>query len=335
VITLQRDNAQAGRWKATYAPGGKNRQGETYQGFDVQGDYQLAYYIKNDDGLLSAPKLGEVTQTQGTPVEVDNPDPSPGTGSNAKLINLSTRGQINAGNGAMVGGFILQGTQPQQILIKGIGPSLSGVLSGVLSDPELTLHRNGSEIARNDDWEIGVETSRIRALNPPADAKEPALLVTLDPGVYTATVSGKNGGTGIGMIEINVIGDSASTLVNLSTRGQINAGDGAMVGGFVLQGTESKQVLIKGVGPVLTAADITGALSDPQLVLHAGGVEIARNDDWRDSAQSAQISATRLQPANDKEPAILATLSPGAYTATVSGGNGATGIGMVEVYVVE
>jgi tripartite motif-containing protein 71 len=333
VITLQRDDAQPERWQATYAPGGKNRQGETYQGFDVQGDYQLAYYVRNKDGLMSAPLLGEITQTQGEPV---TPPPPPVSGASVKLINLSTRGQINAGDGAMVGGFVLQGSEPQQILIKGIGPSLSAAgLSGVLSDPELTLHRNGNEIARNDDWENGAQPSQIRSLNPPANAKEPALLLTLDPGVYTATVSGKNGATGIGMVEINVIGESESTLVNLSTRGQINAGDGAMVGGFVLQGAASKQVLIKGVGPVLSDAGIAGALSDPQLTLHAGGVEIAHNDDWQDSAQSAQISATHRQPANDKEPAILATLSPGAYTATVSGGNGATGIGMVEVYVLE
>jgi hypothetical protein len=330
VITLQRATGAPERWEAVYAPGGQNRQGETYAGFDVIGDYTLAYYVKNKDGLLSAPKLGEITQTQG-----DTVTPPPVSGSNAKLINLSTRGPIQAGDGALVGGFVLQGTQPQSVLIKGLGPSLSAAgLNGVLSDPELTLHRNGSEIAKNDDWENSAQASQIRALSPPADGQEAALLLTLDPGVYTATVSGKNGSTGLGMVEINVVGETAATLVNLSTRGPVQAGDGALIGGFVLQGSESKAVLIRGIGPSLSASGLPGALADPMLTLHAGGVEIARNDDWTNSAQAAQIGQL-LPPTNEREPALLVTLAPGAYTASVSGQNGATGIGMVEVYVMQ
>jgi hypothetical protein len=136
------------------------------------------------------------------------------------------------------------------------------------------------------------------------------------------------------MVEINVVGETAATLVNLSTRGPVQAGDGALIGGFVLQGSESKAVLIRGIGPSLSASGLPGALADPMLTLHAGGVEIARNDDWTNSAQAAQIGQL-LPPTNEREPALLVTLAPGAYTASVSGQNGATGIGMVEVYVMQ
>jgi hypothetical protein len=204
----------------------------------------------------------------------------------------------------------------------------------VLYDPELTLHRDGVEIASNDDWQDSANPSAIGALSPPGDRREPALLLTLNPGVYTATVTGKDGVGGLGMVEINRVGEAAATLVNLSTRGPVEAGAGALVGGFVLQGGAPKQVLVRGVGPSLGAAGIAGALSDPQLTLHAGAAVVTHNDDWRDSADAMAIGAL-LPPGDAREPAILATLQPGAYTATVSGKDGAAGIGMVEVYVVE
>jgi hypothetical protein len=258
----------------------------------------------------------------------------------AKLVNLSTRGLVAQNEEALVGGFVILGDTPKQVLLRGIGPSLAAAgIGGALPDPMLTLHANGVQIAVNDDWQTSQQAEQFVSLGlDPQDAREAALLVTLEPGVYTATVSGKNAGNGIGMVEIYTAYDAdngASELMNLSTRGRIDGGMGVMIGGFVIQGESDKQLLIKAIGPSLGEAGVSGAMMDPELALFQNGEEIARNDDWQGSAQADQLQTLAFRPEDARESAILVTLAPGAYTATVSGRDGDTGIGMVEVYVME
>ncbi len=108
-----------------------------------------------------------------------------------------------------------------------------------------------------------------------------------------------------------------------------------MIGGFIVGGEEPAQVVVRAIGPSLTAYGITEALLDPILELHSSdGSLIYENDNWR-SAQEQQILDTTLQPADDRESAIVATLPPGNYTAVIKGANGSSGVALVEIYNLE
>jgi hypothetical protein len=128
-------------------------------------------------------------------------------------------------------------------------------------------------------------------------------------------------------------GTPASHLANISTRMKVGLGQNVLIGGFIIQGTQAKQLIIRAIGPSLSANGITGAISDPTLELHnsAGGV-IASNDDWQDGPQASQIQNLGFAPGSRAESAMMVTLSPGSYTAIVSGYNSAQGIGLIEAY---
>lgn len=117
--------------------------------------------------------------------------------------------------------------------------------------------------------------------------------------------------------------------LNISTRGDTQTGDKVLIGGFIVTGGDApKTVILRAIGPSLP---LSGALADPVLELHKPDGSVVLNDNWKDS-QQAEIEATGLAPGNDLESAILATLSPGLYTAIVRGNNDGTGLGLVEVY---
>ena len=107
--------------------------------------------------------------------------------------------------------------------------------------------------------------------------------------------------------------------------------DNVLIGGFIVTGTSPKKVIVRAIGPSLTAFGVPGALADPTLDLNASDGSVTSNDDWKES-QQAEIEATGLQPTNDAESTILQTLVPGAYTAIVRGADGITGVGLVEAY---
>lgn len=121
--------------------------------------------------------------------------------------------------------------------------------------------------------------------------------------------------------------------LNISTRMRVQTGDNVLIGGFIVQGEigSTKRVILRGIGPSLAALD--GALADPILDLYDNGGEvIVSNNDWRTGAQAAELEATGIPPSHDLEPAIIATLSPGVYTAVLRGNGDGTGIGVVEAY---
>lgn len=120
-----------------------------------------------------------------------------------------------------------------------------------------------------------------------------------------------------------------SVLGNISTRSFVGIDDQVLIGGFIVTGTQGKQVVLRALGPSLP---LDGVLADPFLELHnLAGAVIASNDDWR-SDQAAEIIASGFAPTRDAESVILTTLQPGSYTAIVRGANGGTGIGLVEAY---
>lgn len=126
----------------------------------------------------------------------------------SKVANISTRALVQTGDNVLIGGFMLGGGSDQRVVVRAIGPSLRRAgLSNALADPTLTLHNsNGDVIADNDDWKEPPDNPqaheiKVRGLAP-TDDLESALIATLPPGPYTAIVAGKNGGIGIGLVEI-------------------------------------------------------------------------------------------------------------------------------------
>ena len=130
------------------------------------------------------------------------------------------------------------------------------------------------------------------------------------------------------------IPSGTAALVNLSTRGPVRSGDNVMIGGFVIQGTGAKNVVVRALGPSLAAA-VPGALANPSMELkNASGQTVASSDDWS-SANAAQITGYGLAPTNVLDSALVASLAPGSYTAIVRGVNAGEGVGLVEVYDVD
>jgi hypothetical protein len=162
------------------------------------------------------------------------------------------------------------------------------------------------------------------------------MVAPLQPGAYTAVVSGKNGTTGIGLVEIYDLQRSASSkLVNISTRGSVGTGQNVMIGGVILLGPDPARILFRAIGPSLLGAGVPSPLADPQLDLFdAQGARIAANNNWRDS-QEAAIQGTGAAPSDNAEAAILVDLFPGNYTGVVSGVNGGTGTALIEAYYLQ
>jgi hypothetical protein len=228
-------------------------------------------------------------------------------------------------------------------MIRGIGPSLTtaGVHSPA-ADPRLSLHdSSGAEIARNDNWRqtqiggaiTGDQVSEIQAsrLAPQSDS-EAAMIVSLSPGQYTAIVEDP-AGQGTALVEMYDLDGSTTTRVaNISTRGHVGTGDNVMIGGAILGGTHPTEVLVRALGPSLTASGVINALQDPNLALYnANGFLVGSNENWKDN-QASDIRSTDAAPTDDREAAILAVLQPGNYTAVVRGKNNTTGIGLVDFY---
>jgi len=248
------------------------------------------------------------------------------------------------GDEVLIGGFIVTGSDPKKVIVRGIGPSLS--VNGPLADPTLELHQGNTTLATNDNWKINDQTGQsqeaeIQATTiPPKNDLESAIVATLNPGSYTAVLAGKNGGTGVGLVEVYDLAQGAnSQLANISSRGFVDIGDNVMIGGLIAGGPSggSTRVLVRALGPSLTNSGVAGALGDPTLELHDGnGTTTASNDNWKTrpdgSSQQTEIEGTGIPPSNDLESALVRVLSPGNYTAVVRGVNSSTGIGLVEAY---
>lgn len=248
------------------------------------------------------------------------------------LGNIATRLKVETGANVGIGGFIVNGTSPKRVMVRGIGPSLT--LPGALADPMLELHDGaGATMATDNNWHDEANEQEIMDTGiAPTNDKESAILMTLNPGSYTAIEMGADGGTGIGLVEVYDLDTvTDSNLVNISTRGFVQTGDDVLIGGFIITGTEMQRVIIRAIGP---SVPVDGPLADPILELHdPDGVTLSTNDNWR-TDQEAEIEATTVAPSNDLESAIVQTLAPGAYTAIVRGVNEGTGVALVEVYAI-
>jgi uncharacterized protein (DUF1800 family) len=253
----------------------------------------------------------------------------------SSAVNISTRMVVETGDNVLIGGFIVYGTGPKTVAVRALGASLP--VQGTLSDPVLELHdATGALIATNDNWRISQQAEIIAAGLAPGDDRDSALITTLATGSYTVVVRGANNATGVAIVEVYDLdpGIPAARLGNISTRGRVQTLDNVMIGGFIIRGDVPKRVIIRARGPSLNlnGAALSGRLMDPMLSLYdESGALMAVNDSWR-SSQQAEIHASSLAPTDDREPAIVATLPPGNYTAIVQGTGGTTGIALFEMY---
>jgi plastocyanin len=267
-----------------------------------------------------------------------------------KLVNISTRSQALTGGDIMIAGFVITGTQPKPVLIRGIGPTLTGFgVGGALSAVRLEVFRGQTSIAVGNDWAAGGNAAtlaatavRVGAFALANNSRDAALLLTLQPGNYTVQVSGQGGATGVALVEAYDATEgtipNAQRIINISTRAIAGSGDTALIAGFYINGTVPKRVLIRGVGPSLTQFGVTGALARPQLAIYSGQTVVAQNAGWTTSADSTAIATGSTQVGaftflpGSQDAALILNLAPGAYSAQVTGVNNTTGVALVEVY---
>jgi len=285
-----------------------------------------------------------------------------------QLTNVSMRGLVGSGDDVMIGGFIIGGTNPMRVLLRGRGPTLRDLgVTGAMRDPFLQLLSGQTVIAENDNWETilalcqrsggncgGAEEIRSTGLDPcegnmTGCSREAAILVTLVPGSYTMKLSGGGGNRRIGLVEVFQLDTSASRLTNISARGVVGTEDKPMIGGFIIGGAKPQKVLIRGRGPVLINFGIPGVLANPYLQLYSGQTVIAQNDNWQAAdllCRSPVIScggmneiiATGLDPCVKdmigcrQESALLVALPPGPYTVKLSEASRRIGKGLLEIF---
>ena len=281
----------------------------------------------------AAPSASPTPTPSPNPSATPTPPPSP-----ARPLNISTRARVEVGENIMIAGFVITGNAPRRVYLRAIGPSLASAgVNGFLVDPVLRLFAsNGTQLTSNDDWQ-DTQAAEITATGiPPGHELESAIVTTLAPGDYSATMAGTNGLTGIGLVEVYDLGTNAgSRLANISTRARVQTQDNVLIAGFILGGgNEPTRVAVRALGPSVGAAGISNALPDPRLELRdQNGALLLANNNWQDDpAQAAQILNLGLAPPDNLESAIVTTLAPGTYTAIVAGQGGTTGVGLVEVY---
>lgn len=264
-----------------------------------------------------------------------------------RLSNISTRAQTGTGDAALITGFVLQGNEPKSLLIRAAGPALTTFgVPGALARPQIQLYRGDTVIAINAGWATGASAdtaviaqaaTRLGAFPFATSSADAALFRSLQPGAYTAVVSGIGGATGITLVEVYDTSADSSRLINLSTRGFVGRDDQSLIVGIVIEGNLPKRLLIRAVGPTLAGFGASGTISDPKLELRSGPAVVATNNDWSDdvriNAAGAAVGAFALA-AGSKDSALLIALAPGTYSAVVSGVANVTGVALVEVYEV-
>jgi hypothetical protein len=269
------------------------------------------------------------------------------------LGNLSTRASVQTTDNPMIGGLIIEGSQPKRVILRAIGPELSQYgVPNAMANPTMELHdHNGALIASNNDWQttiIGgiITASQVQDIqnsgHAPRDARESAIIADLPPGNYTAIVRGLNNTMGVALVEAYDLSPGVNSILgNISTRSLVQTGNDVMIGGFIVEGSEPKSVILRAIGPELSQYGVPNPMADPTLELHDGpGALIASNNDWQHTIIGGIITQSQVQaiqnsghaPTNASESAIIANLPPGNYTAIVRGVNNTTGVALVEVY---
>ena len=295
----------------------------------------------------------------------------------SRVANISTRGVTAGGNQALIAGFVVANApgappnQTRQMLIRVIGPSLNGPplnlnVAGALNNPVVEVYNSaGVPILTNDNWgnqsgnaaasatqvtAIQQATTRVGTFALAPNSQDAVVFATLPAGNYTVQASGANpAASGVVLIEVYDATLAATTATsprasNVATRGEVGTGANVLIAGFVINGTASRRMLLRGVGPTLTRFGLgqNAVLADPLLTLKdAAGVTLRTNDDWSTGGDAAVIAAAAVSGGafalanGSKDAAMIIMLPPGAYTVQLSGVGNTTGIGIVEVYDID
>jgi kumamolisin len=297
------------------------------------------------------------------------PPPPAGPPPAHRLVNISTRAQVQTGANIVIAGFVISGTNPKEVLVRAVGPGLAAFnVAGVLAAPVLSLFDSASTlIATDTGWgntpvagtsksgasyrtASTTDMSSVGAFALTAQSGDSAMVLTLPPGAYTAQVSGVGSTTGVALPEVYELSQStAEVLVNISARCFVGTNASVAISGFVVAGNQSAQLMIRGIGPALGAFGVSGALAQPSVSLFdSNNVLIASNTGWGTSmvpgtssapvtyrlasaADMAAVNAFAI-PGGSADSAMVVVLPPGQYTAQISGVGGLTGTCLAEVY---
>lgn len=340
----------------------------TYQwtkgGVAISGATSASYTISStaatdagDYTVTVTNSVGSVTSTTATltvnTVTDPDPDPDPEPETNVtRITNLSTRTKVGGDAGTPVIGLVVSGTGSKSLIARAVGPTLGNYgVSGFLTDPELKLQRSSDNIAvaYNDNWYLAPNRDDLVAKSVPVGAfaletnsADAAWFGNLPSGGYTAPIQDDRG-EGIVLLEVYDAGASSDSaqLSNASTRAWVGTDDSILITGFVLSGTESRQVLLRAVGPTLADFGVSGVLADPSASLYSGNTLLQTNDNWSSATNSAAITTAATTagafalPSGSTDSALLVDLAPGAYTLQVSGVGATTGTALVEVYLLD
>jgi hypothetical protein len=254
----------------------------------------------------------------------------------SRLANLSVRTSLGVGQALIVGAVVAEGSKG--LLLRAAGPALGAFGLRGLPDPVIELYTGGTgPAASNDDWSAGLAPlfQSAGAFGFVVGSKDAALNPTLS-GAFTVQVKGP--GSGAVLVEAyDLAAETSPRLVNLSARHFVGTDADVLIAGFVVGGAGSKRVLVRAVGPTLSAFGVAGALADPQLeVMDTSGRVLGGNDTWSRELEStfAQVGAFPLL-GGSRDAAALVTLPAGAaYTVKVSGVNGSVGEALIEIYEV-
>lgn len=243
---------------------------------------------------------------------------------------------MQRGENILISGFIIQAPNgaTKRTLVRAIGPSLTEKkVANAMANPHLELFNSaGNSIFPNDNWKDSQRANIEATQLAPEEDLESAILATLGAGSYTAHMSSADGGTGIGLAEVyDVNKESEARIVNISTRGRVGAGENVLIGGFIIEGNDTADVLVRAIGPSLAEQGVADELRNPTLELFDSNGNSTFNDDWQ-TDQKQDIEATGIPPRDPREAAIRARLSAGNYTIIVSGAGETEGVGLVEFY---
>lgn len=260
----------------------------------------------------------------------DHGTPSAVAGGVARLANVSARVLVGGEGGTPITGFVVNGTTGRRFAVRAVGPTLG--LFGVtdaLNAPVLELVRNGAVIGTNAGW-LAADTTTFASVGAfalPVGSRDAALVATLPAGNTTALVRAADGDSGVTLLGAYDTEGANGTarLTGLSMRRRVGTGTGVWVGGLNVQGDGTLNLLLRAVGPGLTACGVTDALADPQITLYSGSTVIATNDNWCSGANASVLPAAAASvgdfglASGSRDAALLATLPAGSYTLVVSG----------------
>jgi outer membrane protein assembly factor BamB/subtilisin family serine protease len=267
-----------------------------------------------------------------------------------RIVNLSARASVGTGGNILIAGFAIEGTGSKDVLLRGVGPTLGLApynVPGALAAPQLTLVNSaGQTLTTATAWggsaELASVFSEVGAFALSPTSADSAVEETLAPGSYTSQVAGVDSSTGVALAEIYDadLASTTSSLANISARADVGSGGNILIAGFVIQGSQPVTLLLRGIGPTLGLApyNVPAVLAQPEIDLfNSAGADIQSNAGWNNNpALTAAFAATgafSLAPGS-ADAAMIATLPAGSYTLQLSGLNGSTGVGLVEVYLI-